>query len=88
MSQNKSLYSDEIADAVGEWRGALGEIMPKKPFGPDYRGALKAMEADPRIAQKLMEARRGQLLADGLDMTTAEAQAKRDLLRFRDTFER
>jgi hypothetical protein len=82
----KSLYSSEIHDAVGEWRTALGEIMPKKPFGVDYTKVLQTMNRDPRIAEKVMEARRGQLLADGVDMATADAQAKADLLKFKDVF--
>jgi hypothetical protein len=46
------------------------------------------MESDPRIAEKLMVARRGQLLADGLDAITADQQAKKDVLRLRERFGR
>jgi hypothetical protein len=89
MPQYKSLYGAEIKDAADEWRGALGDIIPDKPFaGPDYRKAVKTMESDPRIAEKLMVARRGQLLADGLDAITADQQAKKDVLRLRERFGR
>lgn len=84
----EGLFQKEIEGARREWQGALDKLPRTQIPGPDYSKVLKTMESDPRVAERVMIARRGQLLADGLDFATADQQAKADLLRFRNTFGR
>ena len=86
MKPPEGLFQKEIDDAFGEWRGALEEVAPKKPFGPDYKSMWKAMAKDPRVAQKVLEMRRFQHQVDGADPKTAQNQAVQDMEKFRTTF--
>lgn len=77
-----SLYGDEIAKAREEFRTALGEVRPGKPYGPDYRGIMRAITRDRAKLDAIFQARRAYHLEQGLDDMMASQMAQKDLEDF------
>ena len=87
MPLQPGLFSKEIESARDEWRNALSEVAPKKPFGVDYKSMLKDMQKDPRITEQVIKFREFYHISEeGMEQNAARKAAVDDINKFASTF--